>query len=85
VTGRNEAHREATESWLDAHDIPFNRVTMRVDRDFRPDTVVKKEILERFREREGRDVLFAVDDRDGVVGMWRDSGVTCLQCAPGDF
>ncbi|WP_298916072.1 HAD family acid phosphatase [uncultured Algimonas sp.] len=84
VTGRNEAHRGATEDWLDRHGIPFNRVTMRADRDFRSDIVVKQEILERFIE-EGRTVLFAVDDRDGVVGMWRQNGVTCLQCADGNF
>ncbi|MEM7729350.1 MAG: polynucleotide kinase [Pseudomonadota bacterium] len=85
VTGRNAAHRGATEDWLRRHGIPFTRVTMRADNDYRSDTIVKKEILDRLRKDEGRDVLFAVDDRDGVVGMWRDNGVTCFQCAPGDF
>ena len=84
VTGRNEAHRAATESWLDNHDIPFSNVTMRADNDYRSDTVVKAEILRRFRD-EGKDVLFAVDDRAGVTAMWRENGVTCLQCAEGNF
>ncbi|MGB3454853.1 MAG: hypothetical protein WBG08_05060 [Litorimonas sp.] len=85
VTGRNEAHRAATERWLDDQAIPYTRITMRADNDYRPDTVVKKEILDHFRQDEGRDVLFAVDDRDGVVAMWRSEGVTCLQCAEGNF
>jgi DNA transposition AAA+ family ATPase len=30
-------------------------------------------------------VRFAIDDRDRVVDAWRDLGLVCLQCAPGDF
>ena len=84
VTGRDEAFRKVTETWLTWNHIPFNRVSMRADGDFRRDDTVKSEILDRFLS-EGRDIAFAVDDRQQVVDMWRRRGVTCLQCDVGDF
>ena len=84
VTGRNEAFRKVTETWLTWNDLPFNRLSMRADKDYRPDHLVKEEILERFLS-EGRTMLFAVDDRQQVVDMWRRRGITCLQCDVGDF
>ena len=29
--------------------------------------------------------LFAVEDRNSVVKMWRDLGLTCMQVAEGNF
>jgi phosphoglycolate phosphatase-like HAD superfamily hydrolase len=84
VTGRNEAFRKVTETWLTWNEIPFNRVTMRADKDNRPDNIIKAEILQMMLA-EGRDIAFAVDDRQQVVDMWRENGVTCLQCDVGDF
>ena len=84
MTGRNEAFRKVTETWLTWNDIEFNRVLMRADKDYRPDNIIKNEILERLKS-EGRDIAFAVDDRRQVVDMWRAAGVTCLQCDVGDF
>ena len=31
------------------------------------------------------DVFMTVDDRQKVVDMWRENGLTCFQVAPGDF
>lgn len=84
VTGRNEAFRKVTETWLTWNEIPFNRVTMRADKDQRPDHVIKQEILNAFLV-EGHDIAFAVDDRQQVVDMWRRNGITCLQCDVGNF
>lgn len=84
VTGRNEAFRKVTETWLTWNEIEFNRVLMRADKDNRPDNIIKGEILKQLR-KEGRDIAFAVDDRQQVVDMWRANGVTCLQCDVGDF
>lgn len=84
VTGRNEAFRKVTETWLTWNEIPFNRVLMRADKDNRPDNIIKKEILDKLRG-EGRDIAFSVDDRQQVVDMWRENGVTCLQCDVGNF
>jgi hypothetical protein len=30
-------------------------------------------------------VLLVVEDRTRVVQMWREEGLVCLQCAPGEF
>lgn len=84
VTGRSERFRKVTETWLTWNGIEFNRVLMRGDKDNRADNIIKGEILEKLRS-EGRDIAFAVDDRQQVVDMWRANGVTCLQCDVGDF
>ena len=84
VSGRGEEYRKVTETWLTWNTIPFERLLMRPRNDFRPDTDVKQEILDRLRS-EGKEISFVVDDRNSVVDMWRKNGVTCLQCADGDF
>jgi len=57
---------------------------MRKAKDRRSDDIVKKEILDEILA-EGYNPVFAVDDRDQVVKMWRENGIPCFQCAPGDF
>ncbi len=57
---------------------------MRKGKDNRKDAIIKKEILGLLRQ-EGKEILFAVDDRQQVVDMWRENGITCLQCDIGDF
>lgn len=60
------------------------KLLMRKDFDHRPDNEVKQEILDSLKEK-GFEILFAVDDRNQVVDMWRRNGITCLQCEKGDF
>ena len=76
-----------TKKWLDDRlrplGIPYT-LFMRHGRDFRRDDVVKEIILD-FEILPKFDPLFVVDDRKQVVDMWRSRGLTCLQCAPGDF
>jgi FMN phosphatase YigB (HAD superfamily) len=79
VSGRNERFRKLTEQWLTWNEIPFTDLLMRADNDFRPDHVVKQEILDELI-RSGKVIEFAVDDRQQVVDMWRRNGLTCLQC-----
>jgi hypothetical protein len=31
------------------------------------------------------DIVCVFDDRQKVVDMWRDMGLTCMQVAPGNF
>lgn len=83
VSGRNEDYRDATAEWLASHGIQYKELHMRKSKDYRSDYVIKQEIYdEHFRDRE---ILFAIDDRDRVVQMWRDNGITCLQCQKGDY
>lgn len=84
VTGRMAKHNAITLPWLGRNWVHFDHLFTRADGDFRGDDVVKEEILD-------RDILpivqpvFAIDDRDRVVKMWRRRGIPCLQCAEGDF
>jgi len=56
---------------------------MREEDDRRPDYIIKKEILSGLRV--DYDVILAIDDRKQVVDMFREEGVTCLQCADNTF
>lgn len=84
VSGRGEENREVTIKWLTQHKIFFNELHMRKHKDYRDDVIVKQEILNDLLAT-NHDIVFAIDDRDGVVKMWRDNGITCLQCALGNF
>jgi hypothetical protein len=44
--------------------------------------IVKREMLAGMDRSK---ILFVVEDRSGVVEMWRSEGLVCLQCAPGEF
>lgn len=84
VTGRTEEYRIITEEWLEHKEIEYDELHMRPDGDYRPDHIIKEEILRKL-QTDGKDILFAVDDRQQVVDMWRRNGITCLQCAEGKF
>ena len=84
ISGRQERFRQVTETWLTAHQIPFDTLLLRADTDFRHDAEVKQDILKTL-QAQGKEILFAVDDRQSVVDMWRANGITCLQCSKGDF
>jgi len=80
-TGRPSNYFEQTQDWLREHGIKYDAMIMRQAGDTRPDTVVKKNMLDLIRGR-GWNVLFSVDDRPNVVEMWRANGVPCLAVDP---
>lgn len=84
VSGRPEDYREETIEWLKRHWFYSGPLFMRLPKDFRKDCLVKEEIYRKNIEP-FYDILFCVDDRQQVVDMWRELGLTCLQCAKGDF
>jgi len=84
VSGREEKFREMTEWWLREHLIPSGLLLMRQTGDNRPDAEVKEEIYRQHIEP-FYDIDFVLDDRNRVVKMWRDLGLTCFQVADGDF
>lgn len=84
VSGRTDDARGETMRWLDYHGVPWNVLCMRKLGDNRKDSIVKQEILD--NEIKGKyNVAFVLDDRDQVVEMWRQNGLTCLQVAEGAF
>ncbi len=82
-SGRNEEVRNDTEEWLWVYGVAYDKLMMRGLKDYRKDYIIKNEM--RIEIEKEYDILFVVDDRDQVVSMWREHGITCLQCAKGDF
>ena len=84
VTGRPERSkegvkvREKTVEWLEENNIPFDKLIMRDEGDFRDDVEVKQEILDE-RLPDSESILFALDDRSDIAEMWRENGIPCLQ------
>ncbi|MCP4329069.1 MAG: polynucleotide kinase [Alphaproteobacteria bacterium] len=84
VTGRADDQRSGTIAWLERHEIRYHDIYFRRHDDHREDSVVKAGILRAIRQRHGEPYM-VFEDRSRVVKMWRDSGIKCLQVAPGDF
>lgn len=85
-TGRPEWLREKTMDWLDANTpIPIDtELLMRGPKDFRPDYITKKALVEDAGYTL-EDIYAVFEDRNTVVKMWRDNGVKCFQVQDGDF
>lgn len=84
LSGRDDSCKDTTRKWLDYHvGVPFE-LFMRQTGDNRKDAIVKAEIFER-EVQPRHDVWLVLDDRNQVVEMWREKGLTCLQVADGDF
>lgn len=84
VSGRPEEYRDRTELWMSKREINPQHLFMRKSNDFRKDSVIKLEIYREHIEPYFN-VSFCIDDRKQVTDMWRSIGLTCLQCAPGEF
>lgn len=82
-SGRMDNAMTETKDWLKRHHVHYDVLAMRKTGDYRSDTAVKEEMLKTHLYAD--DVLIVVDDRDKVVKLWRDLGLTCLQCQPGDY
>jgi hypothetical protein len=50
-----------------------------------PDDVLKRQWFDAMLRDDRERLVATFDDRDRVVKMWRDAGVTCFQVAPGEF
>ena len=83
LTGRTERWRLKTEDWLDCHDIIRDQLIMRADDDRREDHEYKEAWLKESGLKD--QILFVIEDRSRVVDMWRRNGITCFQCAKGDY
>jgi predicted secreted acid phosphatase len=81
-TGRREQDRAETVKWLAQQGVNYHELILRPNGDRRSDVIVKREMLAGIDRSK---ILFVVEDRSGVVEMWRSEGLVCLQCAPGEF
>lgn len=83
-SGRDSISRKETESWLAENGIRPDFLFMRPEGSFTKDDILKKKWLDQLLA-DGKNVMCAFDDRDKVVKMWRDNGISCFQVNYGDF
>lgn len=86
LTGRSKECENETKDWLEKNfdSIPYDYILlMRDSKDFRPSTIVKKELYENF-VKDKFNVIFALDDKEDVCEMWRELGIKALQCMSDD-
>lgn len=85
LSGREDHSRALTEKWLQQHNIPYHHLYMRKEKDYRKDSIIKKELFDQYI-KDKYFVQFVLDDRNQVVNLWRlDLGLPCLQVNYGDF
>lgn len=81
VTGRPTSTREITEKWLfdEIYKCKFyQKLLMRKENDYRPDYVVKLDILNQLRD-EGYNPVVVFEDKDSCVKMYREEGLRVFQ------
>jgi phosphoglycolate phosphatase-like HAD superfamily hydrolase len=83
-SGRDSISRKETEVWLKENGIQFDFFKMRPQGSHTPDDVLKKMWLDEMIS-DGKEILCVFDDRDKVVKMWRENGISCFQVNYGDF
>lgn len=76
VTARPESYRQMTEEWLDRCGIVRAGVLMRKDGDYRPDAIIKLEILDTFLEKSKIECV--IDDRPAVIRAWESRGLKVI-------
>jgi predicted kinase len=85
VSGRPDSCRDDTARWINRHvSTAPRKLFMRRTGDHRPDYLVKYELFNE-HVRDNYFVVAAFDDRDQVVNMYREIGITVFQVAPGNF
>ena len=89
-SGRSKATKAVTMDWLDKHGVSFNILKMRPTSHpwkFMPDDQLKQHWLDDLFPKDSKrhDIVCVFDDRQKVVDMWRENGLTCMQVAPGNF
>jgi phosphoglycolate phosphatase-like HAD superfamily hydrolase len=85
-SGRSASAKQVTTEWLRLHGVRWDILRMRPTENkwkFMPDEKLKLQWLNEMDWKE--DVMCVFDDRQKVVDMWREIGLTCMQVAPGNF
>ena len=83
LSGRSDVTHQATVNWLNDNGIWWDHLVMRPQNQlYLPDNDLKQGWLDTI----GKDnVAMVFDDRNQVVDMWRQNGLTCFQVADGNF
>lgn len=80
VTSRSAKWRDYTIKWLDNLGITFDRLYTRIEGDFRPDYVIKKDILKQIIA-DGYRPIRAWDDNPKVIELWRENKIDVTEVA----
>lgn len=83
-SGRDSISLKETKEWLKKNGVQYDFLKMRPQGSHTPDDVLKKKWLDEIFS-DGKEILCVFDDRDKVVKMWRDNGISCFQVEYGDF
>lgn len=76
-TSRPERIREATEYWLNKYEVPYDELHMRSEKDhYIKDTELKLKMYVQFVDEQ---VLFAIEDKQEIVDMWKSLGIPCYK------
>lgn len=94
-SGRSDEVWDQTVAWLHKHDCLRSSLLrffhapesfrMRPAGDYTPDVELKRKWLSEIEPPEYARLAAVFDDRDSVVQMWREAGLSCFQVAPGAF
>lgn len=78
-TGRPITHSEITINWLAERGITFDLICFRSQGDYRPDMIVKQEMLEKLSQEHGWAPDLAIDDSERCVALYKELSITTLQ------
>lgn len=83
VSGRPDTYRDLTIDWLQKNFMSFGfTIIMRPGNDSREDSIIKKEILDRYFP--DKSVIHKVfDDRPRVIRMWKENGLDVVDVGDG--
>lgn len=81
VSARPENYRTETEAWLARHGYDGVPLIMREAGDKREDTLVKKEIFDKYLK--GLNIVKVFDDRPSVIRMWQEQGLDVVDVGSG--
>lgn len=76
LTARSERYRASTSWWIADNRVPSDGLYMRQNNDYRPDYVIKREIVDRLLK--SYDIVKAFDDNPSVVSLWHEYGIPCV-------
>jgi hypothetical protein len=83
-SGRDSISRRESKEWLLQNGVWPDFFKMRPQGSHTPDDVLKKMWLDEMISQ-GKEIMCVFDDRDKVVKMWRENGISCFQVNYGDF
>jgi len=84
LTARPITIRDLTVEWLNRHDVAWDLLIMRPEREFSPSPVAKRHAVRELRAH-GFELLLAFDDDRRNVDMFHDEGVPCIYIHSGYY